>query len=131
MARLVARAISGTWPPRSLLAARRSNAVCHRHWGVRFVRENKSNLDLDDAVLYAHLPGCDAPNQGFWDGYCDAQAGRPPDYDFNIDDVVIQHTYEAGHDLGVRLLARGFRIAWPNRTKLPKALIKAAEETAQ
>jgi hypothetical protein len=87
------------------------------------------NLKNDDG-LYEHLPGFDVPNVGFWEGYRDAQAGRSLDYDFSADPVV-QFTYEAGVELALRLLARGYRIRWADRRFLPPALIAAAEKTAK
>jgi hypothetical protein len=108
--------------------------VCHRHWGLKsrfrltdIPHENLANTD----ELYEHLPGFDVPNVGFWEGYVDAQAGRDLDYDFGAEDPTVSFTYEAGFELGARLLARGHRMSWRDRRYLPQRLVALAEQTAK
>jgi hypothetical protein len=104
--------------------------MCHRHWGLRFARANDSNMPEDDeSDPYAHLPGTDVPGEGFWEGYSDVMADRPFDPDFSAEPGT-QQAYEDGRELAARLLAHGYRIAWPNCLVLPPALVAAAKRTA-
>jgi hypothetical protein len=98
--------------------------MCHRTW-LRVARQQTSNLDIGDQEAYGHLPGTDAPGPGFHEGYLDAIAGRSLDYDFG--ERAAQQAYEDGFFLGSALVARGLRIAWPDRRVMPAALIAAVE----
>jgi hypothetical protein len=100
--------------------------MCHR-FNLRRPRAFDGNVD-EEQIILEHLEGYDAPAEGFWEGYCDAQAGRPFDPDAYPDSVSAQLHFECGYELGSSLLARGIRIRWPDRRFVPDKLIAAAPE---
>jgi len=100
--------------------------MCHC-FNLRRHRAFAGNID-EEGIVLEHLPGYDAPAEGFWEGYIEAQAGIPFDADAFPDSVNKQLFFECGYELAITLLARGIGVKWPDRRFVPKALIVAAPE---